>query len=98
MKNLIKVAILTSLTTAALIYVLLAWHPLGDIQHSPLVSWASSSSSAVTNPLADPKGGTVPISEDELNNIEVYQKTSSGVVNITSTSMAYYLFLRPVQQ
>ena len=94
MKSMIKVAILTSVTTAAVIYVLLAWKPLGEIQNSPLVSWASSSagSSSSASPVPAPKGGNVPISEDELNNIEVYQKTNSGVVNITSKSTVYTIF------
>ena len=103
MKSLIKVAILTSVTTAALVYVLLEWRPLGDIRSSPLVTWASSSSStrsagSATSPLPEPKGGRVPISEDELNNIEVYQKTNTGVVNITSASVAYDIFFRPIPQ
>ena len=90
----LKVAILTSVTTAALIYVLLAWQPFGVIQNSPLVSRASSSSSSSssTSPVPSPKGGNLPFSEDELNNIEVYQKTNSGVVNITSKSTVYTIF------
>lgn len=105
MKSLVKVAILTSVTTTALIYVLLEWRPLGDIRNSPLVTRASSSSSSrssssssTTSPIAEPKGGHVPISEDELNNIEVYQKTNTGVVNITSASIAYDIFYRPIPQ
>jgi putative serine protease PepD len=101
MKSLIKVAILSSVTTAALIYVLLEWRPLGDLRSSPLVTWASSSSSSRSSsasPLPEPKGGKVPISEDELNNIEVYQKTNTGVVNITSASYAYDIFYRPIPQ
>ena len=35
-------------------------------------------------------------SDDERNNIEVYQKYSRGVVNITTTSYAYDIFYRPV--
>jgi len=103
MKSLIKVAILTSVTTAALIYVLLEWRPLGDLRSSPVVTWASSSSSSsssssTASPAPVPKGGRVPISEDELNNIEVYQKTNTGVVNITSASVAYDIFYRPIPQ
>jgi len=105
MKSLIKVAILTSVTTAALVYVLLEWRPFGDIRNSPLVTWASSSSSprssstsSTASPLPEPKGGRVPISEDELNNIEVYQKTNTGVVNITSASVAYDIFYRRIPQ
>jgi len=98
MKNLIKVAVLSSVSTAALIYVLLAWKPLGDIQHSPLVNWTSSPSSTGASPLAEPTNGTGSISEDELNNIEVYQKTSAGVVNIKSASVAYDWFNREIPQ
>ena len=97
MKSLIKVAILSSLTTAAVIYVLLAWKPLGDIQHSPIISWASyTPASQGTTPA--PTSAKVPVSEDEQNNIEVYQKTSSGVVNITSKSIAYTFFNQAVPQ
>jgi putative serine protease PepD len=91
MKSLIKVAILSSITTAALVFVLLEWRPFGDFQRSPLISWASPSPSPAS-PLPEPKGGTTALSEDELNNIEVYQKTSAGVVNITSTSMIETFF------
>jgi S1-C subfamily serine protease len=91
MKSLLKVAVLSSLTTAAIIYVLLAWKPLGDIQHSPIISWASSSSSTAT-PIPEPPAGRPQFSDDELNNMEVYQKTSNGVVNITSTTMVNTFF------
>src|SRR4030095_3275171 len=95
MKSLVKVAILSSLTTAAVIYVLLAWKPLGEIRHAPVISWASSTASTA-EPVAQPVADKVPISEDERNNIAVYQKTSSGVVNITSKSVAYTFFNQAV--
>jgi len=98
MKNLLKVAFLTSVTTVALVYVLLVWKPLGAIERSPLVSWASSSTSSTASPLAEPKAGSPEFSADEVNNIDVYQRTSAGVVNITTTSMAYTRFFFPVQQ
>jgi len=98
MKNLIKVAILSSLTTVAVIYVLLAWKPLGEIRHSPIISWASSPSSSSAEPAFEKSPAKVPISEDEQNNIEVYQKTSPGVVNITSKSIAYTFFNQAVPQ
>jgi putative serine protease PepD len=39
-----------------------------------------------------------PLTDDERNNIDVYQKYSVGVVNITSTSVAYDFFFRAVPQ
>jgi len=97
MKNLVKVAFLTSIITAALVYVILEWRPLrGERSRPPEVSQASSPS-AVTSPgaaAAEP----APLSDDERNNIDIYQKYSPGVVNITSTSYAYDVFLRPFPQ
>jgi S1-C subfamily serine protease len=93
MKNLVKVAFLSSIITAAMVYVLLEWRPLrSELSRAPDVSWASSP--ATTAPGAAP----APLSDDEKNNIEIYQKYSQGVVNITSTSVAYDFFLRPVPQ
>src|SRR5215510_13428771 len=93
MKNLLKVAFLSSVITAAMVYVLLEWRPLrSELSRPPEVSWASSP--AATAPAAAP----APLTDDEKNNIEIYQKYSQGVVNITSTSVAYDFFLRPVPQ
>ena len=96
MRNLIKVAFLSSIITAAMVYVLLEWRPLrSELSRPPEVSWASSPSGA-TSP-AGP--AAAPLTDDERNNIEVCQKYSQGVVNITSTSVACCdFFLRPVPQ
>jgi len=93
MRNLLKVAFLSSIITAALVYVILEWKPLrSELSRPPEVSWASSPVS-MTSP-APP----APLTEDERNNIDVYQKYSVGVVNITSTSVAYDFFFRAVPQ
>jgi S1-C subfamily serine protease len=92
MKNMIKVAFLSSVITAAMVYVILEWKPLRtDFSRPPDVSWASSSGSA---PGAVPAAGG--LSEEERNNIDIYQRYSSGVVNITTTTIGYDFFLRPV--
>jgi S1-C subfamily serine protease len=92
MKNLIKVAFLSSIITAAMVYVILEWKPLrSELSRPPDVSWASSPVSA-TMPAAAPGG----LSEEERNNIDVYQRYSTGVVNITTTTIGYDFFLRPV--
>src|SRR5207249_1913174 len=93
MKNLIKVAFLSSIITAAIVYVLLEWRPLrSELSRPPDVSWASSTVSA-TAPA--PAGN---LSDDERNNIDIYQKYSQGVVNITTVTVAYDFFLRAVPQ
>jgi S1-C subfamily serine protease len=91
MRNIAKVALLSSVITAAMVYVILEWRPLqSDPVEPPSVSWASSSGAPPV-----PAAAAVT-SEDERNNIEVYQQYSPGVVNITSTTLTYDFFLRPV--
>jgi putative serine protease PepD len=76
-----------------MVYVILEWRPLrSELSRPPEVSWASSRVS-MTSP-APP----APLTDDERNNIDVYQKYSVGVVNITSTSVAYDFFFRAVPQ
>src|ERR1700739_4122150 len=95
MRNLIKVAFLSSIITAAMVYVLLEWRPLrSELSRPPEVSSASSPPGVAATATA-----AAPLTDDERNNIEVYQKYSQGVVNITSTSVACCDFLlRPVPQ
>ena len=93
MKNLIKVAFLSSIITAALVYVTLEWKPLrSDFSRPPETSWASSTltGSSSTGPLQ------AGLSEEERNNIDIYQRYSGGVVNITTSTIGYDFFLRPV--
>src|SRR6266566_1391814 len=91
MKNIIKVAFLSSIITAAMVYVVLEWRPLrSETARAPEVSWASS---VASSPAAVP---AARLSDEEQNNIEVYQKYSQGVVNITTTTVGYDFFLRPV--
>ena len=94
MKSLIKVAFLSSIITAAMVYVLLEWKPLrSELSRPPDVSWASS-----------PPGGAgasptpAGLNDDEKNNIDIYQKYSPGVVNITTVTVAYNFFYQPVPQ
>ena len=93
MRNLLKVAFLSSIITAAMVYVILEWKPLrSELSRPPEISWASSPVSMTSpSPLA-------PLTDDERNNIDIYQKYSVGVVNITSTSVAYDFFFRAVPQ
>ena len=93
MKNLIKVAFLSSIITAAMVYVILDWRPLrSDLSRPPDSSWAFSTS-PVSGPAAAPAGA---LSEEERNNIDIYQRYSSSVVNITTSTIGYDFFLRPV--
>src|SRR5437762_2293684 len=92
MKNVIKVALLTSIITSALVYVILEWRPLRpESAQSPDVSLASTRTSA---PGAAP--APADFTNDERNNIDIYEKYGKGVVNITTTTLEYDFFLRPV--
>jgi putative serine protease PepD len=93
MKTIIKVALLTSITTAALVYVLLEWRPLRtEGSRGPAVTWAEPAATVEPTPAAPPAAvAPAPgdLSDDEKNNIDVYRKYSAGVVNITSTTLAF---------
>jgi len=99
MNILIKVALLSSLTTAALVYVVLEWRPLRtEGSRGPAVSWAepeprpSPLPTSVTGALA----AAGDLSADEQNNVDVYRKYSTGVVNITSSALALNFYLQPI--
>ncbi len=84
MKNIIKVAFLSSIITAAMVYVILEWRPLrSDLTRSP--------ESTLANTLA-PAALALNLSDDERNNIEIYQKYSQGVVNISTITVGYDFF------
>jgi len=94
MKNVIKAAFLSSIITAALVYVILEWKPLRpETSRPPEVSWASSPAGSTTPPTPAAAG-----TDDEKINIDIYQRYSPGVVNITTTTLAYDFFLRPVPE
>lgn len=94
MKPVAKVAVLSSIISAALVYVLVEWRPLrSQPAPTPEVGWAATVPTAAVPAEAAPAD---PVTPDERNNIEVYQQRSSGVVNITTTTLAYDFFLRPV--
>jgi S1-C subfamily serine protease len=91
--KIIKVALLTSIITAALVYVILEWRPLRpESSQAPEVSEAASSRTSAPATTAAPPDFT----SDERNNIEIYGKYGKGVVNITTTTLEYDFFLRPV--
>jgi len=98
MKTLIKVALLSSITTAALVYVLLEWRPLRtEGSRGPAVTWAEPTAPVTATPAtttAPPAAGD--LGDDEKNNIDIYRKYSTGVVNITSTTLAFNYRLQPV--
>jgi len=89
MKTLIKVAFLTSITTAAVVYVLLEWRPLRtEGARVPEVTWAQPAAIPVSTPAAAAPARAGSLSLDEQNNIEIYRKYSAGVVNVTSSALA----------
>ena len=50
------------------------------------------------SPAAIPVQYSGPVSPDEANNIDLYQRLNPAVVNITSVSFEYNWFLEPVPQ
>src|SRR5687768_143047 len=92
MKTIFKVAFLSSIITAAMVYVILEWRPLrSELSRPPEVSWASS-------PVEPPAEEPAPASEDEKNNIDIYQKYNAGVVNITTTTLTTDFFFQAIPQ
>ena len=91
--NVLKIAFLSSLTTAALVYVLVEWRPLrSETLPTPEVSWAAGGepvSPGLIAALPQPDGR---FEADEQNNIDIYKKYSAGVVNITSTTIRVDIF------
>jgi S1-C subfamily serine protease len=89
MKTLIKVAFLSSISTAAIVYVLLEWRPLrSERLRTPEVTWAEPGSAAA--PAPEPAAASpAALNADEQNNIDIYRKYSSGVVNITSSALTF---------
>ena len=94
MKQGIRIAFLASVTTIALLYVAFEWHPFSNNSVAPpqpsetivpdvALAWTQSEQS---------------LSDDELNNVQLYRTYSPGVVNITSTTLAYNFFLQPIPE
>jgi S1-C subfamily serine protease len=95
MKNLIKVAFLTSITTAAIVYVLLEWKPLrAAVLPAPEVTWAEPGTSPSPAPATAPPA-PLAADPDEENNIQIYKQHGPGVVNIASTALARDWFRQP---
>jgi S1-C subfamily serine protease len=97
MKTIIKAAFLSSIITAAMVYVILEWRPLRpETSRPPEVSWASSPS-PVSATMPAPAAPSA-LTEDEKNNIDIYQRYGPSVVNITTTTLTYDFFFRPVPE
>jgi putative serine protease PepD len=102
MKNAIKVAVLSSVISAALVYVILGLRPQQVQGGAPAFSiWPSATTPvAMSSPVTTAAAAPAPtsFSEDERNNIDIYKKDSPGVVFITATAVEFSPFQGPVQQ
>jgi putative serine protease PepD len=98
MRNLIKAAFLLAILMAAMTYVAVEWDLVPSvISRVPEVSWATPTPAAAATTTASAEAlAQTPASDDEKNNIEIYERYSPGVVNITTTVVAYNLFLQPI--
>ena len=77
----LRLVLFSSLLSAGILYFALRWG-------APPTSQGSFEAQKGERP--------VSLSEDEKNNIEIYKRASSAVVNITSTSIEYDFFFEPV--
>jgi putative serine protease PepD len=102
MKPIVKALIVTSFVIAVLSYLSLSSlrEPEGaGIALPPLLQPVRSEAHAVGWTVEEPAPGTAEDwTADERNNVEIYERYSRGVINITSTSIGYDYFLRPVPE
>ncbi len=109
MKSTLRVALLTSIITAALVYAALESRhgpplplspapdaaPVDLTPEAPVSQLLPDPEPVLPPPSVEPESG---LTSDEHNNIEIYQRSSRGVVNITSTTVSYDFFLRPIPE
>ncbi len=98
----LRIAVLTSIITTALVYVILEWRPLRPEPISTVPVETATPDTTLAAPISPSVTSTplqhTELSGDELNNVEIYRKYSPGVVNITSTILTYDFFLRPIPE
>ena len=104
----VRVGILSSIITAALVYVVLDSKPpqslndtIGQESTLPGVTLVAPSESIeasvpVPNPIAERSLDLDIAASDEQNNIDIYRKYSRSVVNVASRTYTYNLFLQAI--
>ncbi|HEX4996856.1 MAG TPA: trypsin-like peptidase domain-containing protein [Terriglobia bacterium] len=99
MKNVIKAIFLSAILMFALAYVARAWRgaPPGTpgVQE---ISWSLPEPAAAAPAPSPAPAPPIAESDDEKNNIDIYQRYSPSVVNITTTVVAYNVFLQAIPQ
>ena len=102
MKSTLRIAFLTSIITAAIVYVVLEWRPF---EPTPVARPVETQPPAPDVTFAAPAAFTPPptkqksnLSTDEQNNIDIYRLSNRGVVNITSTTLTFDFFLRAIPE
>jgi len=100
MKQGLRIALLSSIISAAMVYVALEWKPLQSQPATRSVEGAELGPTEVTLASTPPPFSRAEqvMSTDERNNVDIYRTYSAGVVNITSTTLAYNFFLQPVPE
>lgn len=82
----IRTVLFTVLVTGAATIVLLRWGLLPEVERRGAPSFESAKAA---------EGKQPPLSPDEQINVEVYNRVSPGVVNITKTVVEYGFFFTP---
>src|SRR6185436_20076880 len=95
MRNLIKSVVLCAIVVAALTFVITERRSFQTGNPKPTESsWTSPPEPGAVSAAGESSSSN----DDEKNSIEVYERLSPGVVNITTTVMAYNLFLQAIPQ
>ena len=105
----LRIAILASVITAALVYVAIESRsfepapivePVGPqpVETAPSPVFTPTPASAQAAPHTPARAQDWTLTTDEENNIEIYRRSSPGVVHVTSTTVSYDFFLRPVPE
>jgi putative serine protease PepD len=99
MRNVIKAVFLIAIVLGAMTYVAVEWELVPKaVSRAPEFAEVSREPAEAAAPSPTPSAAVAAdtVSEDEKNNIDIYERYSPGVVNITTTVVAYNLFLQPI--
>jgi putative serine protease PepD len=110
MASSLRIGILSSIITAALVYVVVEWRPSpATSANAGTAETITTGSEEITAPISDPMPQANAIDEsppppsairnvttDQDNNVDIYRRYSRSVVNVASTTYTRDFFYRPI--